>query len=50
VTAVRGALELRDGSREELDAAALRVAPETALRWVSFALPVLAVALVLARA
>jgi hypothetical protein len=50
VTAVRGALELRDGSREELDAAALRAAPETALRWVSFALPVLAVALVLARA
>lgn len=49
VTSVRGELVTTDGSREPLDASALRAAPERALRWLSVAMPLVAVALLLAR-
>jgi hypothetical protein len=49
VVGVSGALELDDGRREPLDADALRSAPESALRALSVAMPVLAVGLVLSR-
>jgi len=49
VTSVRGELVTTDGSREPLDASALRAAPERALRWLSLAMPLVAVALLLAR-
>jgi hypothetical protein len=49
VTSVRGELVLDDGGREPVDAAALRAAPETALRLLSIAMPVIAVGLVLSR-
>ncbi len=49
VAAVRGELTLTDGTSEVLDAAALRAAPEDALRWLSVAIPLLAAALLLAR-
>ena len=46
---VRGELELADGTVEPLDAGALRSAPERALRWLSAAVPLLAVAFLTAR-
>ncbi|MEX0756039.1 MAG: hypothetical protein WD556_13145 [Actinomycetota bacterium] len=46
---VRGELTFRDGTREPIDAAALRATPERALRWMSVAMPVLAASLVLSR-
>jgi hypothetical protein len=50
VRRVRGELELLDGTRERVDAGALRAAPEEALRWLSAAVPMLAIAMVVARA
>ncbi len=49
VRGVSGQLMLEDGSTEPLDAAALRRTPETALRWLSAAMPLLAVGLIAAR-
>jgi hypothetical protein len=49
VSSVRGELVTTDGAREPLDASALRAAPERALRWLSLAMPLVAVALLLAR-
>jgi hypothetical protein len=49
VAAVEGAITLRDGTTETVDAASLREAPETALRWLSVAVPLLAAALLIAR-
>lgn len=49
VQTVRGELVTHDGAREPLDASALREAPERALRWLSLAMPLVAVALLLAR-
>ena len=49
VRSVRGEVELADGSIEALDATALRSAPEDALRWLSFAMPLLAAGLLVAR-
>jgi hypothetical protein len=46
---VRGELVLGDGTAEPLDASSIRAAPETALRWFSLALPLLAMALLAAR-
>jgi hypothetical protein len=46
---VRGELELADGTVEPLDAASLRSAPERTLRWLSAAIPLLALALLAAR-
>jgi hypothetical protein len=49
VAGVEGVITTRDGRTEALDAAALRRAPETALRWLSLAVPLLAGAVLLAR-
>jgi hypothetical protein len=49
VEAVEGRLRLRDGTEEPLEAGSLRTAPESALRLLSFAMPLLAVGAVLAR-
>jgi hypothetical protein len=49
VREVRGELVLADGTIERLDSAALRSAPERALRWLSAAVPLLAAALLTAR-
>lgn len=49
VTQVDGAVTMRDGSTLPLDAAALRAAPEAALRWLSLAMPLLAGAVLAAR-
>lgn len=49
VVSVEGTVTLRDGSTEPLDAAGLRAAPERALRWMSLAMPLLAVVLLLVR-
>ena len=49
VSSVRGELVTTDGSREPLDASSLRAAPERALRWLSLAMPLVAVALLAAR-
>lgn len=46
---VEGVVVLDDGRRESVDATSLRSAPEAALRILSFALPVLAVGLVISR-
>jgi len=48
VVSVRGELGLDDGSREPLDEAALRAAPERALRLLSIAVPLVALALLVA--
>lgn len=45
VARVDGSVERRDGSVSPIDAASLRVAPETALRWLCVAMPLLAVAM-----
>ena len=50
VVSVRGELTLDDGTREPLDAAALRAAPERALRLLSIAVPLVALALFFAAA
>jgi hypothetical protein len=49
VVGVRGEVELNDGTRERIDASAIRDAPERALRWFSLAMPLVATALVIAR-
>jgi hypothetical protein len=49
VRSVRGEVELADGSTETLDATTLRAAPEGALRWLSFAMPLLATGFLVAR-
>ena len=49
VRSVTGELRLADGSAEALDASALRRTPETALRYLSLAMVLLATALVAAR-
>jgi hypothetical protein len=49
VTEVRGTVVLRDGTQEELTDAALRAAPERALKLLSLTLPLLALAAVLTR-
>jgi hypothetical protein len=46
VRAVSGELVTADGEREAIDATSLRAAPEAALRWLSFAMPLLAGAMV----
>jgi tRNA threonylcarbamoyladenosine modification (KEOPS) complex Pcc1 subunit len=49
VSNVEGTLITLDGEREPLDASSLRAAPEGALRWISVAMPLLAVAMLLSR-
>jgi hypothetical protein len=49
VELVEGSLRLRNGSTEAIDAVALRATPERALRWLSLAIPLLAVGLVVNR-
>lgn len=49
VVDVRGEVEFNDGTRERIDASAIRDAPERALRWLSLAMPLVATALVIAR-
>ena len=49
VGSVEGRMRLRDGTDVPIDAATLRAAPERALRLLSVALPLLAVALVVSR-
>lgn len=46
---VSGSIERTDGTVEPLDASALRSAPESALRWMSLALPLLAAGAVVAK-
>jgi hypothetical protein len=46
---VEGTITMQDGDVESIDAATLRWAPERALRWMSFAMPLLAIGLLLAR-
>jgi hypothetical protein len=45
VAEVRGELTLRDGAAEAIDAGSLRAVPESALRWLSLAMPLLLAAL-----
>ena len=47
VTSVSGTMVMDDGTTEHLDAAALRTTPETALRLLSVAMPLLAAALLI---
>lgn len=49
VASVEGTLVTIEGDREALDAAALRAAPEGALRWLCLAMPLLAAAMLLSR-
>lgn len=49
VAAVEGTITLNDGDVESIDAGTLRLAPERALRWMSLAVPLLALGLLLAR-
>jgi len=49
VERVEGVLVRRDGSTRPLDAAAIRSAPEGALRWLSVAMPLLAIGVLAAR-
>jgi hypothetical protein len=49
VTSVRGELVTTEGDHEPLDASSLRRAPEGALRWLSAAVPLIAVGLLVAR-
>ena len=49
VERVEGVVALRDGTTRSLDPSALRAAPEGALRWLSLAMPTLAVGLLAAR-
>ena len=46
---VEGRMVLDDGTASELDEAALRAAPEAALRWLSLAVPLIAAGAVVAR-
>ena len=49
VTAVEGTITSRDGGVEPIDAGTLRSTPERALRWMSLAMPLLALAMLLPR-
>jgi hypothetical protein len=49
VASVEGTITLQDGDVEPIDAATLRSAPERALRWMSLAMPLLALGLLLPR-
>ncbi len=49
VASVDGSITLHDGAVEAIDAATLRSAPERALRWMSLAMPLLALALLVGR-
>lgn len=49
VELVEGSLRLKDGSTERVDSATLRTTPEDALRWLTLAIPLLAVGLVVNR-
>lgn len=49
VREVHGEVVLVDGAVEQVDAGTLRAAPEGGLRWLSFAMPLLAAALLVAR-
>jgi tRNA threonylcarbamoyladenosine modification (KEOPS) complex Pcc1 subunit len=49
VARVDGSITLHDGAVEAIDATTLRSAPERALRWMSLAMPLLALGLLLAR-
>jgi hypothetical protein len=49
VATVEGSITLQNGDVEPIDAATLRSAPERALRWMSLAMPLLALALLLPR-
>jgi hypothetical protein len=49
VERVEGVVTFRDGTTRSLDPGALRAAPEGALRWLSLAMPALAVGLLAAR-
>jgi hypothetical protein len=49
VTSVEGELVLDDGTTRPLDPATLRTPSEAALRWMSFAVPLLAIGLVASR-
>ena len=49
VAAVQGEVTLRDGTKEPLDEDALRHGPESALRWLSLAMPLIAAAALIAR-
>jgi hypothetical protein len=49
VVSVEGTVTLQDGTTESIDAAGLRAAPELALRWMSLAIPLLAIVLLLVR-
>jgi hypothetical protein len=49
VVRVHGELEVEGGRAEPLDADVLRAAPESALRWMSLAMPLVAAALLTAR-
>ena len=49
VASVSGEITLRDGATEPLDVDALRHGPESALRWLSVAMPLLAAAALIAR-
>lgn len=49
VATVDGVLVMADGTREALDARAIRAAPEGALRWMSLAMPLIAAALLVTR-
>ena len=46
---VEGIVRLRDGGEEPLDGSTLRTTPESALRLLSLAVPLLAAALLIAR-
>ena len=49
VAAVEGTITLHDGDVEAIDTGTLRSAPERALRWMSLAMPLLALGLLLPR-
>jgi len=49
VVSVQGVLATSDGATEPIDAATLRTAPESALRWLALAMPLLAGATLIAR-
>lgn len=49
VASVEGTLVTNEGEAEAIDAAALRAAPEGALRWMCVAMPLLAAAMLLSR-
>jgi hypothetical protein len=49
VVAIEGSITYRDGGVEPIDAATLRSTPERALRWMSLAIPLVALAMLLSR-